>query len=189
VTDRLCPGGNLDAALAPYRALLAQVDQLCDRIVAEFADQLACRAGCAACCTLQGVLPVEAASLALAWRELPAATAAALAVRANTVAGDERCPLLSDDRCPLYAARPIICRTHGLPLLIEAAGATRVDRCPLNFTGLASLPGSAIIHLERLNSALVAANRHFLASCFPHGGVADRVPLRQIPDFAAPPCD
>ena len=185
----LCPGGDLDAALAPYRALLARVDQLCARIVAEFSDQLACRAGCAACCTLQGVLPVEAASLALAWRELPAAAAAVLSARVHAATGQERCPLLSDDRCPLYAARPIICRTHGLPLLIETADGTRVDRCPLNFTGRASLPGTAVIHLERLNSALVAANRHFLASCFPHGGVAERIPLRQIPDFPAPPGD
>jgi hypothetical protein len=183
VTDLLCPGGDLHAALAPYRALRDQVDQLCGRIVAEFAGQIKCRAGCAACCLLQGVLPVEAASLALAWRDLPAASAAKLRRQLQVAGAGEHCPLLDNDRCSLYTARPIICRTHGLPLLIEEAAGMRVDRCPLNFTGLTNLPGAAVIHLERLNSALVAANRHYLATCFPHAEPAERIPLRQLVTF------
>jgi len=186
MTDRLCPAGALDAALAPYRALLGQVDALCARIAAAYPDQIACRAGCAACCTLQGVLPVEAAVLALALQQLPAAEAEALRTRLHNPPGEERCPLLTDERCPLYAARPVICRTHGLPLLVEDAHGRRVDRCPLNFTGLDTLPGSAIIDLGRLNQGLVVANRHFLASCFPEGGLPERIPLREIADFPLP---
>lgn len=185
MTDLLCPGGDLHAALAPYRVLRDQVDQLCGRIVAEFAGQIKCRAGCAACCLLQGVLPVEAASLALAWRDLPAASAANLRRQLQVAGAGERCPLLEGDHCSLYTARPIICRTHGLPLLIEEAAGMRVDRCPLNFTGLTTLPGAAVIHLERLNSALVAANRHYLATCFPHAEPAERIPLRQLVTFPA----
>jgi hypothetical protein len=185
VTDRLCPGGDLHAALAPYRTLLEQVDQLCSRIVTDFAGQIRCRAGCADCCILQGVLPVEAASLALAWRKLPASAADRLSAQLQSAISGDRCPLLIDDRCPLYADRPVICRTHGLPLLIEEPTATRVDRCPLNFTGLTTLPGSAVIHLERLNRALVAANRHYLATCFPHAAPSERIPLRQLLAF---PC-
>ena len=186
MTDLFCPGGDLHAALAPYRALRDQVDQLCGRIVTEFAGQVSCRPGCAACCILQGVLPVEAASLAMAWRDLPEASAASLCGQLQVAGAGERCPLLDGDHCSLYAARPIICRTHGLPLLVEEAAWMRVDRCPLNFTGLTTLPGSAVIHLERLNSALVAANRHYLATCFPHADLAERIPLRQILTFPAP---
>jgi hypothetical protein len=186
VTASPCPNGDLDAALAPYRVLLTQVDQLCARIAAEFPDQLACRAGCAACCTLQGVLPVEAANLARAWRELPAATAAALQLR-MAAANHDHCPLLTDDCCPLYPARPIICRTHGLPLLIEEPDGPRVDRCPLNFTGLDILPGTAVINLERLNVALVAVNRHFLATCFSPGSLPERIPLQQCLAFFSAP--
>jgi Fe-S-cluster containining protein len=183
VTDQLCPAGDLDAALAPYRALLAQVDLLCARIGAAFPAEIKCRAGCATCCTLQGVLPVEAASLALACRRLPAADGEALRARLQAAADADRCPLLTDDCCPLYAARPIICRTHGLPLLVEDEHGRRVDRCPLNFTGLATLPGSAIIALETLNQALVVANRHFLATCFAEGGIPERIALRDVGEF------
>jgi Fe-S-cluster containining protein len=181
---RLCPEGDLETALAPYRALIAQVDQLCARIVDAFPAEIACRVGCSACCTLQGVLPVEAASLALALRQLPVVEAAALRRRLSEATGDERCPLLSDDCCPLYAARPVICRTHGLPLLVEDEHGRRVDRCPLNFTGLETLPGTAIINLETLNRALVATNQHYLANCSPGGGLPERIPLAKIADFS-----
>ena len=182
---RLCPGGDLEVAFAPYRALVEQVDQLCARIAAAFPDQMACRAGCATCCTLESVLPVEAASLALALDRLPAVAAEALRARLKAAPAGERCPLLTDDCCPLYAARPVICRTHGLPLLVEDEHGRRVDRCPLNFTGLETLPGTAVINLETLNRALVAVNQHFLASCFPGGGLPGRIPLGKIADF---PC-
>lgn len=182
MTD-LCPGGDLAAALAPYRALVEQVDQLCARIAETFADRIVCRTGCSACCTLQGVLPVEAAGLALALARLPATEAESLRARLGAAADSDRCPLLTDDCCPLYAARPIICRTHGLPLLIEDEHGTRVDRCPLNFTGLATLPGTAVIRLETLNLALVAANRHFLTTCFAKNSLPARIPLNAIGDF------
>lgn len=180
---QLCPGGDLAAALAPYRALVEQVDQLCARIVEAFPDQIACQAGCSACCTLQGVLPVEAARLALALARLPVSEAESLRTRLSVAADPDRCPLLTDDCCPLYASRPIICRTHGLPLLVEDEHGSRVDRCPLNFTGLATLPGTAVIRLETLNLALVAANRHFLATCFANVSLPERIPLRELVDF------
>lgn len=185
--NRFCPGGDPENALAPYRALLEQVDRLCTRIVTDYRSQITCHSGCSSCCILQAVLPVEAASLALAWRQLPEAAAQALRVRLQNPADSEQCPLLSDKRCPLYSARPIICRTHGLPLLVEETQGRRVDRCPLNFTGLDTLPGTAIIDLERLNDALIIANRHFLATCFPDGGLPERIPLRKFLDFPSLP--
>jgi len=179
----LCPGGGLDAALAPYRALLEQVDRLCGTIAAAYPEQITCREGCSACCTLQGILPVEAASLSLAFRQLSSVEAKRLRRQLSAAADEEFCPLLADDRCPLYAARPVICRTHGLPLLVEDQHGRRVDRCPLNFAGVETLPGSAVISLETLNLALVAANRHFLESCFPDGHLPERIPLQKIADF------
>jgi hypothetical protein len=34
-----------------------------------------------------------------------------------------------------------------------------------------------------LNSALVLANRHFLATCFPDGCLPERILLRRLRDF------
>lgn len=61
----------LENALLLYRALLSQIDQLCDHIVESSPDAIVCRAGCSGCCQLEGALPVEAAHLFIAWHALP----------------------------------------------------------------------------------------------------------------------
>jgi hypothetical protein len=43
-------------------------------------------------------------------------------------------------------------------------GRRQVDYCPLNFRGVSSLPGSAVIDLDRLNETLVAVNLCFISS-------------------------
>jgi hypothetical protein len=79
--------------------------------------------------------------------------------------------LLENGVCQLYAARPIICRTHGLPLLLGEAETRRVDYCPENFRGLDALPASAVIDLERLNTTLAAVDALFVSAVSP-----DRLP-------------
>jgi len=72
------------------------------------------------------------------------------------------CPLLVDDRCAIYSSRPLICRTQGLPLLLDTEdGGQEVDFCPLNFTApdaLDDLEEYYLVPLDRLNLKLVLAN-------------------------------
>lgn len=75
------------------------------------------------------------------------------------------CPLLVDDRCSIYEARPLICRTQGLPLLVEAEdGEQEVDFCPLNFTeagAVEDLDEDHLIPLDAMNMRLALINlRH-----------------------------
>lgn len=152
--------------LGNYREFLAKVDHLCRRIEREFGAHLACRAGCDGCCRHLSLFRVEGVALAAALHELPAGEAARIRGRARGASPDGPCPLLEDGLCLLYRARPIICRTHGLPLLTVANGQQAVDFCPLNFQGLGSLPGSAVIGLDRLNTTLAAINALFVAQFF-----------------------
>ncbi|MCM2357759.1 MAG: YkgJ family cysteine cluster protein [Geobacteraceae bacterium] len=149
-----------------YRDLLARVDHLCRTITGEFAAQLACRPGCAGCCRHISLFPVEAVALAAALGRLPVEQAAAIRARAGRALPDGPCPLLGDGLCLLYETRPIICRTHGLPLLTALEGKRSIDFCPLNFRGLDSLPGSAVIDLDRLNTTLAAINALFVTEFF-----------------------
>jgi len=151
-----------DETLANYRSLLSRVDQLCTKITAAFKDEIVCKAGCSGCCRHLALFPVEAANLATVVSELPAGIKSLLAERLQWPE-DGPCPLLLDDCCLVYLHRPVICRTHGLPLLAEVDGVRTVDCCPENFTTAASLPGSAVINLEVLNSTLVAINGMFVA--------------------------
>ncbi len=148
--------------LRNYRQLVARVDELCARIEGDFREGIVCRLGCDGCCRHLSLFPVEAAALAAALAEAPAALAAEIRERTREAAEDGPCPLLKDGACLLYGARPLICRTHGLPLLGRRDGERFIDYCPENFKGMESLPASAIIDLETLNATLAAVNRLFV---------------------------
>jgi uncharacterized protein len=152
------------AGLDNYLALRSRVDELCHNTSTLLQDAISCRAGCDACCRHLSVCAVEAAALRAALSALPDADAARIRAAADAAAPDGPCPLLQDGLCLLYEARPIICRTHGLPLLIDRDGEKGVDFCPENFQGLSSIPGKAVIDLERLNQLLMAINALFLHS-------------------------
>lgn len=147
--------------LTNYQALIGRVDELCRQIGVDWGEHIVCRQGCDSCCRHLQLFPVEAAALAAALHALPPAQVAELQERARQASPDA-CPLLVEGSCRLYAARPLICRTHGLPLLLKGIDGPRVDYCPMNFAGVTALPAAAVIDLERLNTALVAINQLYL---------------------------
>lgn len=157
----------IDQHLTNYRTLVERVDLLGRRIEAEFRAQIACRRGCDACCRHLSLFWVEAVALAQTLEVLPEAAAERIRERARLASAGGPCPLLEDGACLLYAARPIICRTHGLPLL-AGGEARRIDYCPENFRGIDTLPAGAVIDLDRLNTTLAAINALFVSEVF-HG--------------------
>ena len=147
-----------------YRALLLRVDDMCSQTATRFDSQISCRPGCDACCRHLSIFAVEAAALHQALCQLSERDADVIRRAAAAASPGSPCPLLQGGLCLLYQARPIICRTHGLPLLINRDGASGIDFCPENFRGATSIPGSAVIDLERLNATLATINSLFLRS-------------------------
>jgi uncharacterized protein len=154
--------------LADYRKLIEKVDALCATITRNHAADIACRKGCCDCCRHFSIFWVEACALAEAIGKLPVTEALALRQHAAAAEGAV-CPLLQEGACVLYQHRPIICRTHGLPILVDQTDTQLVDFCPRNFLSSETLPGTAIINLDRLNAALAAINRVFIRRRFPDG--------------------
>jgi hypothetical protein len=80
------------------------------------------------------------------------------AIRARLEAGraDPRCPLLSDaGQCRVYDARPMICRSHGLP--IQVGEPPQRDVCPLNFPEgppVETLEADVVLDVNRLNATV-----------------------------------
>lgn len=168
----------LEDLLADYRAVVARIDAHVAGVIADWGEHLACAPGCDRCCRHLNVFAVEAVALALALQEVPRRERSRLADRSAGDLEQTGCPLLSEGLCSLYGARPLICQTHGLPLLVTEGEGRRVDTCPENFRGLESLPGAAVLDLERLNTLLAVVNRRFVAGLRQHGvQLPERLPL------------
>lgn len=177
--------------LENYRRLLDKVDGFAEtlsRARALAGVPLACARGCSSCCfTELSVSPVEAASIR-EWLqgqegfpeevgEGPAETPPGPA----SLRGPAPCAFLDrSGSCALYPVRPLICRTHGLPIRLESG----VDLCPLSgppelparAAGEVSMGGPApdALNLGMLNTLLTAINTRF---CQESGADEARVPL------------
>ncbi len=157
---------NINNLLQNYHNLVGKIDSLCSEVLTQCADSISCHKGCDSCCRHFSVFWVEAVNLACYVANLPEKQAALLRSKAETLADQDVCPLLLDGACAVYAARPIICRTHGLPILTRSDTTQSVDFCPRNFTRVDTIQGNLIIDLDTLNNTLVAINALFVSRYF-----------------------
>jgi hypothetical protein len=123
---------------------------------------ITCRAGCDDCCRRRfSVTSIEAAALLEAIDRLPLETRRVIQERASRE--EPACPLLAEDgHCEVYAERPAICRTHGLPIRFPPEPGVRslpmIDACPKNFVGrdLTSLDGKGVLDQATASTILAA---------------------------------
>lgn len=152
-------------ALKGYQQLITEVDRRCRRISSRHPAYIACTKGCAGnCCRIHlSVYPVEALSLAMALQQLAPDIQDRIRHKARLTNSFGPCPLLEDGACLMYAARAVICRTHGLPMLTEYRGLRSVGCCEKNFKHLSPIPAEDIIDLTRLNKTLAEINQRFVS--------------------------
>ncbi len=151
------------AYFSDYTRLLAKVDTFCARLKTVHAPQLLCRRGCCDCCKQDlHLLPLEFHFIRQGLTDRFAK--AFNHHRRRPDIHQHSCLLLGNGDCQLYEHRPIICRSHGLPLLITQDDQTWRDCCPKNFPTqppLNEFPESGLLHLERLNTILIMLNKRF----------------------------
>ena len=147
-----------------YQELIERIDNACRHIQGRYADQIACRKGCAGnCCRIHlSIFAIEALALAHALQKLPRDLAQHIRKKAATTTGFGPCPLLENGACLMYASRLVICRTHGLPMRTEYRGRQSVGFCQKNFRTLKTVPDDAVMDLDKLNTELTALNRAFI---------------------------
>ena len=164
--DKIRP--EVDWDFTGFGKLLAAVDAKSAKQESALAGQIACKAGCHHCCRrIPSILPVEWAWIKASGLD-PATglPSAGHHLRSDLHPDEPLCGLL-DARglCTIYAARPLICRTHGLLILSENG----LDHCPWNFSELEEIDEDLVFHLENLHETLVRLNLAFLRKSYPLG--------------------
>ena len=94
-----------------YKLLRTEIDNHSKKIENEHSDQIQCKKGCDMCCMDYSILPIEFHSILNDLKENK------LIPETLAKAKDDECIFLINHVCTIYNKRPIICRTHGLPLL------------------------------------------------------------------------
>lgn len=159
---------------ANYRLLLARVEAHAQQVSTRI--PLHCQRGCTACCYVRlSVSRVEADFITSHHPRRPDAPAFPTKIDAHPLfdqlRGPEPCVFLgASGDCSIYEMRPLICRSHGLPIQQDGAR----DICPLNEEGSEAAPA---LNLELLNTTLAAIDAHY---CKQTGRPIDRVPLESI---------
>jgi Fe-S-cluster containining protein len=148
-----------------YRELTAKVDAFFTRVRTRHATDMRCGSGCDSCCrTRLTITGVEAQALRAHVTAMPDDERARLAevARRPYDPADMRCAALEDDgRCLVYDGRPIVCRSHGVPVRVYGEANGRrfpiIDSCPLNFaTGPERADPDCILDQETLSATLIA---------------------------------
>jgi Fe-S-cluster containining protein len=148
-----------------YKMLLAKTDEKSREIVARYPEHIRCSKGCHTCC-IQGltVNGLERSAIRDYLTSRPALRQEAEKNAAANPHQGQRCAFLNAaGACLIYEARPVVCRSHGVPLKIERDVR---DVCPLNFADMKidDIGEHYFINLETLNTILVLLNRQFDAA-------------------------
>ncbi|MBX3192058.1 MAG: YkgJ family cysteine cluster protein [Labilithrix sp.] len=154
-------------------ALHGAVDELVRPIAQAHGARLSCRSGCSSCCTDGlSVFEIEAAVIARHHADL---------LENGAPHEEGACAFLDGEgACTVYAHRPYVCRTQGLPLrwLDDEALVEARDVCPKNLaddgTPLEELAPETCWTLGPFESRL--ASRQAAVD----GGEGRRVPLRSL---------
>ena len=178
----------IDGQLADYQRLVAKVDQHSSRVTAAYSEVIACAVGCTGCCHRElSVFPVEAAAIrgwlgeaSVPQVEVPRPEAHALAILELGPTPTPCVMLDGEGLCRIYPVRPMICRTHGLPLAVADDEGLYADVCPLSFdggAGLADLGEDDFLVVDTLNAILAAVNAAYVAATLSSD---ERVPLKDL---------
>lgn len=143
-------------ALKKYVALRNEMDTYCGRLSKLHSAHLNCREGCDSCCMNFGIFPVE--YFAIKEQAGPDLK------NGRKPKSETECRFLVNHRCIIYDARPLICRTQGLPLLFMGDEGWELSACELNFISFDFEKFNArnTFPQDKFNSLLYIINKEFI---------------------------
>ncbi|MGE0021539.1 MAG: YkgJ family cysteine cluster protein [Draconibacterium sp.] len=169
---------KLTDPIEKYREVRNTIDKHVSALEKKHNKHMVCRKGCDLCCMDYSIFPVEFYSVL---KELKNRNFVPEKSEAETENG---CVFLVNHACTIYAERPVICRTHGLPLIFaNDDGEFELSVCELNFTNFdfEDFDMDNTFHQDKYNSMLFMVNREFInASEDKKFGELDLIPLKEL---------
>lgn len=169
----------MDDAVGQYLKLRDEVDRRAAELARRHGRHIVCRPGCSACCVNLTVLPVEFEAIR---RSLAGAAGPAVSFD-----GQAPCGYLVDGLCAIYPQRPIICRTHGLPIAFrnDEDQEWSVSFCERNFANAGQrdleFGPESTLDLDDLNDRLARINLAYLVGAGARGPTpGSRIELRRL---------
>ena len=154
----------------PIETLQENASGFFDKIYAKYSNQMKCKEGCSKCCfTNISVFKVESERITEWFSSQGPVVQKELQELWATKNETGACTFLYNDRCTIYEARPVICRTQGAPLFLQSENV--LDYCPLNFEA-GDPPKEDWLNLERLNTMLSLAAKS--------SGLDERIKLNKL---------
>lgn len=153
-----------------YRQLTEKVDVFFARVASREAAAMQCTSGCSDCCQYGlSATVAEAEAVATVVAAMTEVERVALAHnidrRQAAVAADGadlRCVALSQaGRCMIYAGRPTVCRSHGVPVrMLDERSLPVVSACYRNFIDRApdTIAADCVLDQTNLSATLLAIN-------------------------------
>jgi len=139
--------------------LNAKIDAFFTRVEARHGTDMQCGTGCSDCChTRLTVTGVEADAIRGEVSSWPEARRAALTANVTTGPADRCSALDPGGRCLIYAARPVVCRSHGAPIRMRIDSLPVVQSCHRNFTHVAP-DADCVIDQVTLSTLTLAVDR------------------------------
>ncbi|NOR73881.1 MAG: hypothetical protein GQ525_01850 [Draconibacterium sp.] len=144
-----------------YILLRDEIDNKSMKIETEHTKQMECKKGCDMCCMDYKILPIEYHFI------INDLKIKKIVPEISALTKEEGgCIFLINHACTIYNQRPVICRTHGLPLLFMNGNSEwELSACDLNFKNynFEDFTLDNTFPQDKYNSKLFMLNKEFIS--------------------------
>ena len=169
---------NTNSYFEQYKLLRTKIDTHSNKLEIEHKKQIQCKKGCDMCCMDYSILPIEFYSI------LNDLKGKKSVPETSEKAKKEECIFLKNHVCTIYDQRPVICRTHGLPLLfMNDNNEWELSACDLNFRefNFEEFTLDNTFPQDKYNSKLFMLNKEFISGFQDREyGEFDLIPLKKL---------
>jgi len=142
-----------------YIRLRDEIDTLATNLGQKHQEHIKCKMGCELCCMDYCVFPIEFHFILNELQKVKQIP------ELNKNADEDDCIFLTNHTCNIHEVRPVICRTHGLPLLYMGENSNwELSACELNFTEfvMEKFSEENTFPQDKFNSKLFMLNKAFI---------------------------